>query len=583
MRDSGMACKAVCLVYYGHVTRNMKHALYDICFMIHDFMLNPSDKAMRVTQVYSELDRKFEEAETQRKALEQNIPYINLYGFPLDSQALSMLPKTTAEMIEAAVFYKEGRSAKIAVLNSLDKAQATMAKLAKEGYKIEPFLVSHSSFNHLMTGYQQILKTERKSEKIDLSSHDAKYQAHSLAELAEKLTNVSATELIDTILAASLNLDSSDIHLEPEGQDIKVRFRIDGVLQDVVNLSTDLHQTVVSRIKILSKLKLNITSTPQDGSFSLTYDKFPVDVRVSILPSAFGESIVMRLLRQDKGSLKFEELGIVGLARERILAEMEKPNGMILTTGPTGSGKTTTLYAILNKLNEPGVKIITLEDPVEYKINGITQTPIDSQAGMTFASGLRAILRQDPDIIMVGEMRDLETAETAAQAALTGHIVLSTLHTNDAPSAIPRLLDLGIRSFVLAPAINAIIGQRLLRKICEQCKVEYDLPKNLRARVDMILKSIPANSQATIPKKLVYYHSPGCPACKKLGYKGRMGVYEVFAVTDEIEKLINQGATTREVKNQAIADGMLTMAQDGILKALQGITDVEEVFRVTEE
>jgi type II secretory ATPase GspE/PulE/Tfp pilus assembly ATPase PilB-like protein len=321
---------------------------------------------------------------------------------------------------------------------------------------------------------------------------------------------------------------------------------------------------------------------PQDGSFHITYDGMQVDIRVSVIPSAFGESIVMRLLRQDNENLEFDDLGITGLGLERLLQEMEKPNGMILTTGPTGSGKTTTLYAILNELNEPGVKIITLEDPVEYRINGITQTPIDANAGMTFATGLRAILRQDPDIVMVGEMRDLETSETAAQAALTGHLVLSSLHTNDAASAIPRLLDLGIKPFILAPAINAIIAQRLIRKICLKCKKEYILDPALRGRVEMILSAIPKNSQVKVPKILKFYHSPGCEACNGLGYKGRIGVYEVFTMNEKLERLIHKEASTSEIRNQAIEDGMLTMAQDGLLKAVAGITDVEEVFRVTE-
>jgi type IV pilus assembly protein PilB len=544
-------------------------------------MLTPKDKALRVKQVYSELDRKFEEEETQKQAEEQNIPYINLYGFPVDSQVLNLLPQQQAETLQAAVFYKEGRSLKLGAVEFSPRLNLVLKQLQDQSYVVETYLISLSSFKHIFEGYSKILKGGRKSDAINLKSSD--YKISSLKDLAKKFFTVSATEVIDELLGAALHLEASDIHLEPEATNVKVRFRIDGVLQDVLTLNLILHHQLISRIKILSKLKLNIISTPQDGSFSLTFDDSPIDIRVSVIPSAFGESIVMRLLRQDKGSLKFEELGITGLAQERILHEMTKPNGMILTTGPTGSGKTTTLYAILNKLNEPGVKIITLEDPVEYKIQGITQTPIDANAGMTFAAGLRAILRQDPDIIMVGEMRDLETSEIACQAALTGHIVLSTLHTNDAPSAVPRMLDLGIRSFILAPAINAIIGQRLVRKICPACKQSYKLPGNLQSRVDMILQSIPRTSRADVPKDLTFYHSPGCAKCNGLGYKGRVGIYEVFAISDAIEELINRPATTTEIKKQAITEGMLTMAQDGVLKVLQGITDVEEVFRVTEE
>ncbi len=546
-------------------------------------MLTPSDKAMRVNQVYSQLNRKFEEEETQRRAAQEKIPYMNLFGYPVDAQALNLLSHEEAETFESAIFFKEGRSAKLGVIKPLPKNNPIFKRLIEGGYNIEQFMISKSSLDHLMQGYSTIIKTKQRAQDIKILSGDKRFQAKNLKDLGHNFTTVSATELMEVILGAALVLNSSDIHIEPEGAIVKIRYRMDGVLQDVAGLNLDLLHPLISRIKILSKMKLNITTTPQDGSFGLAFDQSHVDIRVSILPSAYGESIVMRILRQDKGALKFEELGIMGLARERILKELEKPNGMVLTTGPTGSGKTTTLYALLNQLNEPGVKVITLEDPVEYKIAGITQTPIDAAAGMTFATGLRAILRQDPDIVMIGEMRDLETAETATQAALTGHIVLSTLHTNDAPSAIPRLLDMGVRSFTLAPAINAIIGQRLVRKICTYCKEQYHLPDTIQKRVEMILKVVPKSASADIPPKLVFYHSRGCEKCNGLGYKGRMGVYEVFIISDEIEKLITNGATTSEVKNTAIREGMLTMSQDGLLKALQGLTDVEEVFRVTED
>ena len=546
-------------------------------------MPNPSDKAMRVKQVYSELDRKFEEQETQRRAQQQNIPYINLYGFPVETQALNLVEKERAEALQAAVFFKEGRNIKLGVVNSNEKINPLIKNLTEQSYFVEPYLISQSSFDHLLDGYSKLIKTTHKTDKIDIQSTDSRFQASSMKELAAKLSHVSATEMIETIVGAALNVDASDVHVEPENADIKVRFRIDGVLQDVASMNKDLHHQFISRIKILSKLKLNVTTTPQDGSLGLSFNGQQVDLRVSILPSAFGESVVMRILRQDKGTLSFDDLGIMGLARERVLQEMEKPNGMLLTTGPTGSGKTTSLYAMLNKLNEPGVKIITLEDPVEYKISGVTQTPIDARAGMTFAEGLRAVLRQDPDIVMVGEMRDLETAEIACQAALTGHIVLSTLHTNDAPAAIPRLLDLGVRPFVLAPAINAIIGQRLVRKICSDCKQVYTPAEGLISRVEAILKSIPKSAKVEFPKTLNFTHSVGCEKCNGLGYKGRLGVYEVFIISEAIEEMINRGATATEVKKQAVEEGMLSMAQDGILKALQGLTDIEEVFRVTQE
>ncbi|HEV8601586.1 MAG TPA: GspE/PulE family protein [Patescibacteria group bacterium] len=547
-------------------------------------MLTPTDKHIRLKQVYSELDRKFEEEETQRLAKEDQLPYINLYGFPIDYNALSLISKKDAAEIKSVVFYKEGRNLKLGTTTPSFPVFEVVENLKQQSYFVEVYLISNSSFNHVMELYKRVIDASRKSQDIKISSEAQEVEISSLKDLAHKLQSSSATEMIEIILNAALSLESSDVHIEPNQTELKIRYRIDGVLQDVAVLPKEIyHHQLISRIKILSKLKLNVTAVPQDGSFSLTFNSQPIDIRVSVLPSAFGESLVLRILRQDKGNLKFEELGIDGVAFERLSKQLEKPNGMILTTGPTGSGKTTTLYAILSKMNEPGVKIITLEDPVEYKIPGITQTPIDAGAGLTFAAGLRAILRQDPDVVMVGEMRDLETAETAAQAALTGHIVLSTLHTNDAAGAIPRLIDLGVKPFVLAPAINAIIAQRLVRKICTKCKTEYTPEKSLVGRVHMILAAIPKSAKVAVPTKLKFYHSPGCKECKGLGYKGRIGVYEVFTINEAIEKLITVSASNTEIKKQAIADGMLTMSQDGVLKALSGITDIEEIFRVTED
>jgi type II secretory ATPase GspE/PulE/Tfp pilus assembly ATPase PilB-like protein len=546
--------------------------------------ISPSDKELRVNQVFSQLDRKYEEEETQRKAAQHKLPYINLFGFPVDTSALGIIPKKEALGLGIVVFYKEGRNLKLGAYEPNEAVLPLLKKLKSDSYYVELYEISKSSLAHFLTGYNKVIATRHTEDEIKIAGQELDVsKVKSLSDLGERLQSATTTQLMESVLTAALGMDSSDIHLEPEPQGIKVRFRIDGVLQDITVLDPNMHHQVISRIKILSKLKLNVVAKPQDGSFSLQYNKSRVDVRVSILPSAFGESVVMRILRQDKGSLRFDDLGIGGVAFERLEQQLQKPNGMVLTTGPTGSGKTTTLYAVLNKLNEPGVKIITLEDPVEYKIAGITQTPIDTNAGLTFAAGLRAILRQDPDIVMVGEMRDLETAETAAQAALTGHIVLSTLHTNDAASALPRLLDLGVKPFILAPAINAIIAQRLVRKICQFCKQEYALDKKITARVDMILKSIPAAAHVRLPKQMKFQHSIGCSKCSGLGYRGRVGVYEIFTMNESIEKLIQNQASTSEIRNQAIKDGMITMAQDGILKVLAGITDVEEVFRVTEE
>ncbi|HYV33340.1 MAG TPA: GspE/PulE family protein, partial [Candidatus Limnocylindria bacterium] len=400
----------------------------------------------------------------------------------------------------------------------------------------------------------------------------------------EEQTKLNASRLLEIIFGAGIKMKSSDIHMEPEEHFVKLRFRVDGVLQDVLHINKSLQRSLVTRIKILSKLKLNVENVPQDGRITFYFLGRPIDVRVSSLPSAYGEEIVMRLLGTGAVSLMLKDLGFRSDAQAIVEKALEKPNGMIVTTGPTGSGKTTTLYAFLNELNQQGVKIITLEDPVEYKLEGIVQTPIDHNVDFNFAKGLRAILRQDPDIVMVGEIRDQETAETAMQAALTGHMVLSTLHTNDASGAIPRLLNMGVKPFVVAPALNVVIAQRLVRKLCQVCKKPAALSPTVMEKINYILKHLPKASDIKLPKELIFYHSAGCKECGNLGYNGRIGVYEVLENTDAMQKLIfTENTSMAEFRKVAQAQGMLTMVQDGLLKALDGVTDVEEVFRVVGE
>jgi type II secretory ATPase GspE/PulE/Tfp pilus assembly ATPase PilB-like protein len=389
-------------------------------------------------------------------------------------------------------------------------------------------------------------------------------------------------------MAAAIKARSSDVHIEAEEKDIKIRFRIDGILHDAANIDTKLWPKIVTRVKLVSGLKINISDRPQDGRFTIFLSNEKIDVRVSTLPTAYGESVVMRLLMSSAVGLSFEDLGLRGRAFEILKMEVTKPNGMIITTGPTGSGKTTTLYAILNKLNDSGTKIITIEDPVEYKLEGINQSQIDHSKGYTFAHGLRNILRQDPDIVMVGEIRDLETAEVAINASLTGHLVISTLHTNDASGTIPRLLAMSVKPFLLAPAINAMIGQRLVRRICPNCKQKAELDNQTLSRVMKILSEIPENSGSRISdqalKKLQFYKGGGCEACQGIGYKGRIGIYEVMMMTKKIEDLILQSHVS-EFDMRAISkeNGMITMIQDGLLKAADGITTVDEIFRVAKD
>ncbi len=541
---------------------------------------NTDDKAEKIKEVFKDLDLKFQEQETERRAKAAGFAYFDLRNFPIDENNLILVPKEQAIAAQAVAFYLEGQNLKMGLVEPENQTAIQLINtLEKDKYQIEKYLVSKTGLDYALSQYHRVM-TAAPTHNKDIEIRTNPKALESLKAIGKDDKIPETTEVLSLIMEAALIAGSSDIHLEPIKHSLNIRFRIDGVLQEIATLPLPLYIHLLSRLKLAANLKLNVTNVPQDGRFSVIKTGKPIDLRVSVLPSAYGESVVMRILGTEGVSVEIEKLGLSTRDFSLLKRELDKPNGMILTTGPTGSGKTTTLYAFLRYLNRGGVKIITLEDPVEYKIESITQTPIDHNAGMDFASGLRSILRQDPDIVMVGEIRDYETAETAAQGALTGHVVLSTLHTNDAAGAIPRLLDLGVKAVTLAPALNALIAQRLLRKICQQCKEIYKPNGEELKRVKQALSDLP---EGQIPKNYVFYRSPGCAACHNLGYKGRIGVFEVFAVEAAIEKLIYEGASSQEIKKAAVATGMTTMQQDSILKALQGLTDLSEVWRATEE
>jgi type II secretory ATPase GspE/PulE/Tfp pilus assembly ATPase PilB-like protein len=405
-----------------------------------------------------------------------------------------------------------------------------------------------------------------------------------LAKKIEQFLTASTTELLEIILAGSIILNSSDIHFEPEEEKVKLRIRIDGLLYDVLMLDLKVYKVLLSRIKLLSGIKLNITDRPQDGRFTIVMEKVVIEIRTSTLSAEYGETIVLRILNP-KSLIELEALGLRKDLIEIFNREIKKPNGMIIVTGPTGSGKTTTLYAVLKRINKPEIKIITIEDPVEYHLEGLSQTQVDTSRGYTFANGLRAIVRQDPDVILVGEIRDKETAEIALQAALTGHLVFSTLHTNDAAGAIARLVDLGVRPVSIAPAINMVVAQRLVRKICQKCTKL--VPPSL-IDLEKLKKSLATVKKEILPpaffsKNLMIPKVNGCPDCNFVGYKGRVGVFETFLVDDEIEKFILQSPSIVDMRELAIKKGMVLMRQDGLIKVLEGITTIEEVERVVGE
>ena len=543
------------------------------------------DKAKKVKEIFGNLNRKFEEAETQRRAAKINLPYFELAGFPIDQQALGLVPEEEALAAAAIPFFVEKHEVKLGIVDpQAQSAKKLVARFLKDGYRVELYLVSENGWQIALAQYKKILRTVStdRHEVILKTDPEIVERLRKLSQNFETVAQASTSDMINLIMSSAVTMNSSDVHLEPEKKGLKIRFRIDGVLQDIAVFPHQLTPVINSRLKLLAGLKLNITSVPQDGRFAVKLGEKTIDLRVSVLPSAHGESMVLRLLGTQTFGLDLEKQGLRGRALRVIKQELEKPNGLVLTTGPTGSGKTTTLYAFLSYLNKPGVKIITLEDPVEYQLEGVIQTPIDHSQGMDFAKGLRSILRQDPDIVMVGEIRDFETAETAVQAALTGHLVLSTLHTNDAAGAIPRFIDLGVKAVTLAPALIALIAQRLLRKICQSCKQIYKPDEPELAHVKLALSQIPATAEVQMPERLVFFRSPGCQKCHQLGYQGRLGVYEVFAVDKAIEKLIYDNASTLEIKKQATSSGMLTMQQDALLKAIEGLTDLAEVWRVTE-
>ena len=537
-------------------------------------------------------DIQLKELEDTTKALASGagLSYINLVGYPIMAEALSLISEDEAKKLRAVVFYADSEHLRLAALDPSNPALQVKVKELMDQYFFKSgqiYQISSSSLAYGLKMYATLPKIREIKWGVDITEKDLlRFQAeiNNIVELREKINKVNTSDVITLIIAGALRMESSDIHIEAGETGIEVRYRVDGVLQSAANVELKRWREVISRLKVLSKVKINIADKPQDGRFTIFMTDNKIDVRVSFLPTAWGESVVIRILEANVESLVVEALGMQSQAKERLLAEISKPNGMILTTGPTGSGKTTTLYAVLNRLNKPGIKIITLEDPIEYHLKGINQSQVDESKGYTFAKGLRSILRQDPDIVMVGEIRDIETAEIAIQASLTGHLVLSTLHTNDSSGVIPRLLDLGVKPFLLTPSLNAVMAQRLVRKLCPACKIVHLLTEEEEALLRKILAVMSPKSNVNIPSVLptIYKQSENqkCSFCQGIGYKGRLGIYEIFAMTDEIKELTAASAPAFKILEKAIEDGMITMLQDGVLKVLEGITSLEEVYDV---
>ncbi|MFH1781660.1 MAG: GspE/PulE family protein [Patescibacteria group bacterium] len=554
-----------------------------------DLLKSPQERDDALQEKIREIQLNKLEKMTKEKAGQLSMQYINLKGFPIGPEIISLISEEKAKEAEVLCFFHMQNQVRLATPNPDNPAindVVTSLQKSLRGQKIELYLTSQHSFDQAMKLYGSVAKTRKVQIGVKITDEQLKALQNEVAnfsDLEKKIPESTMTNAFAMIIASAMNAGSSDIHIEAEENDITVRFRIDGILQVVARLPKDLWHRLISRIKELSGLKLNVSDVPQDGRITIDSKAEKMDIRVSCLPTTYGESVVMRLLRSGSIQLTFEKLGLRPTVFKRLQAEIDKPNGMIVTTGPTGSGKTTTLYAILNTLNKPETKIITLENPIEYKLKGIAQSQIDHSKDYTFSAGIRSILRQDPDIIMVGEIRDLETAETAVQAALTGHLLLSTIHTNDASGSIPRFLSMGVPPFLLAPAINAVIGQRLVRTICQKCKTEVTPDFELLEKAKRGLSMIPENSGEKVPdlENLKFYKGKGCAECNNAGLKGRIGIYEVFTINPEIEQAILGGAVSEyEMRDLTHKSGMTTMLQDGLLKAADGVTTLEEVFKV---
>ncbi len=552
----------------------------------------PELKPTGLQKKLSEMRREAEEREAQRRAKKFGYPYIDLRKIPVGVEALRLIPEAEAKEAEAAAV--EARRSEVAVATTDPESTAfksIIKKLEASHLTLKIFIASKSAIEKAWELYKFIpQEREEITGKVEIEKKNfealmARLTSFQLVQNEFKnfdFKKITTTRVLETILAGSLAIAASDIHFEAEERKTRIRFRVDGVLHDIFgDLPLDIYDHLISRIKLLSGLKINIRDEAQDGRFTIALASKEVEVRVSIIPSEFGETIVMRLLDPNAIKVDLSGLGLRPDDLELVQRQLKKPNGLLLNTGPTGSGKTTTLYAFLRQVAGPEIKIITIEDPIEYRLGGIEQTQVDPKAGYTFASGLRSILRQDPDVILVGEIRDRDTADIALQAALTGHLVFSTLHTNDAIGAVPRLIDLGVTAASIGPAVNLIIAQRLVRKLCVYCRKKVEPAAELKNKIKNFLGKLPAKIDQRPYQGPTIYKSVGCDKCVGFGYKGRIGIFEFFETGPEFEEAILKEASEVVLGKLAEEQGMVTMQQDGLLKVLAGVTSFDELEKIT--
>jgi type II secretory ATPase GspE/PulE/Tfp pilus assembly ATPase PilB-like protein len=520
-----------------------------------------------------------EEQYAKARAKLLGVPFISLKSTSFSPQALSFLTQGVVERFKLIPFEYDAnaKTLSIAMANPVD-LDAISFVAQKTGLIIKSFAANSSEVNSAIAQqYKQGLIGEVGKAIAETEQYSKKRVVDS-KQISQLIKEAPIAKIVSTILEFAVSCRASDVHIEPQEERLRVRYRIDGILYDKLSLPLNVSEALISRIKILSEMKIDERRIPQDGRFNFSTGSEEVDLRISTVPTVSGEKIVMRILRKSGGVPSLPELGLSGISLKNLEIAMLRPHGIILVCGPTGSGKTTTLYSVLTKLNTPKVNVMSLEDPVEYQLPGVNQVQINPAVGLTFASGLRSFLRQDPNIILVGEIRDKETTDLAMQAALTGHLVFSTLHTSNAAGALPRLLDLNAEAFLLTSTINTIVGQRIVRKICRNCIAQYMPPIQITEEIKSILGPL-----YTKKDSLILHKGNGCSECADTGYAGRIGIFEVLPISNTISHSILEHADSTTIEKQAISEGMITLKQDGYMKVIQGFTTIEEVLRVAQE
>ncbi|PIR82515.1 hypothetical protein COU20_01805 [Candidatus Kaiserbacteria bacterium CG10_big_fil_rev_8_21_14_0_10_59_10] len=543
------------------------------------------------TERLDELRRREEEQLAEMLSQKYGVEYVDLTSKSIDTDALRLIPEQEARAAEVAAFRKINKRLFVAMrAPERDDSLRAIQQLERLGYEVRRFIVSRASLEHAWDRYHDLsYATETEAGVLTLSNETIREMLATLKTLDDVRREVTEhlkghdthriSRILEVIMAGALSLGASDVHLEPEDEGVRMRYRLDGVLIEVMMFDETSYALIASRIKLLSGLKLNIKNAAQDGRFSIVVDEKEIEMRTSVLPGSYAETIVMRILDPSTIALPMEKLGFDKYLMDIFEAEIRKPNGMILNTGPTGSGKTTTLYAFLRRVHKPEIKIVTIEDPIEYHLPGVVQTQVSKT--YSFASGLRSTLRQDPDVIMVGEIRDAEVASTAIHASLTGHLVFSTLHTNDAAGTFPRLIDMGVSPDILGAAVTVSMAQRLVRRLCEHCRESRHIEGEARTIMDSLLANIPHADELPENRDTMWVPK-GCAECGGLGFKGRIAVVEVILMDKEMEEVVRHTSSERDIWKAAKRQNIRRMAQDGAVKVLQGVTSLDELARVVD-